>query len=69
MAAGNYYIYKGLRDNTSSKGSTLVFKWAHHQYMQRKDNEVIYLEFNASTNYYFPNSPSRILFFNKIFSK
>ncbi|MEH7511472.1 hypothetical protein V7146_01820 [Gottfriedia acidiceleris] len=28
MAAGNFYIYKELRDNTSSKGSTLVFKWA-----------------------------------------
>ena len=28
MAAGNYYFYKELRDNTSSKGSVLVFKWA-----------------------------------------
>ncbi|MEH7453438.1 hypothetical protein [Gottfriedia acidiceleris] len=28
MAAGNYYIYKELRDNTSSKGSILVLKSA-----------------------------------------
>jgi hypothetical protein len=28
MAAGNYYFYRELRDNTSSRGSVLVFKWA-----------------------------------------
>lgn len=28
MAAGNYYLARELRDNTSSTGSVLVFKWA-----------------------------------------
>jgi len=28
MAAGNYYLYRELRDNTSYRGSVLVFKWA-----------------------------------------